>query len=178
MTNGEQKKLIQKESKHLWKSRGFRWLFLGVVILLAIVIFNSITYHARLIVCKIHLYCLSPALDVYMNDFDGKLPPADAWNDLLIEFADVNESMFHCPGSKSSGKTSDYAINAHLYESKLWVRESPLLFECKPGWNQVGGVEIFNSENHKNNGGCYNTSGIPEGQFIIFEEVESLKWKP
>ena len=87
-------------------------------------------------------------------------------------------SVFHCPGSKSSGKTSDYAINVNWYGNEDNVAgDMVFLFECNPGWNQVGGPEIFNSMNHKNKGG-YNTQKIPEGQFVQSEEIENLKWKP
>lgn len=179
MTDEEQTKLVQKESKRLWKSRGFKWTVIVTIILLAGIIFSHVRYHARLIICKINLeYGIGSAMSVYMNDYDDQLPLSGEWNDLLIEYCDVFESVFQCPGSQSEGKMSDYSINKHLYEAGLWKSDCVGLFESEPGWNQVGDVEIFTTSNHRSNGGCYNKSSFSGVQFVEQENVNGIKWKP
>jgi hypothetical protein len=179
MTNEEQTELIQTESKRLWKDRGFKWITTAFVILLAIVVFKSVRHHVHLVVCKTNLeYGIGTAMIVYMNDYDSKLPPSGAWNDLLIEYCDVSESVFQCPGSQSEGKISDYSINENLYEDKFWQGDYVGFFESEPGWNQIGDIEIFTFSNHKRKGGCYIKSSFSGVQFVEQEYADRLKWKP
>jgi hypothetical protein len=141
-------------------------------------IVQKIRFRVRQIGCAIQLKCLGTSLLAYMNDFEENLPTANAWNELIIEY-DLTPSAFHCPGSKSAGKTSDYAINSNLYENETSASgDAVLLFDCNPDWNQVGGSEVFTSSNHNSKGGNYNTLGNPEGRFIKSEEIESLNWEP
>ena len=179
MENKEKKELVQKESKRLWKRRSFKFSVLTIILFLSISIVHLIRTEYRKIICKINLcYGVHYGFHVYSNDYEDKLPPLDAWNDLLIEYADMTEKAFHCPASKSSGLMSDYSINKNLPVSAWTLPSSNMVFafESVPGWNQAGDSDIFNFANHKS-GGYYNTLSSDEGYYIRPEEVNQLKWR-
>lgn len=172
---------IRKQSVCLWKRRSFKLSALIMVILLLVIMVNSIVSRVAIIICRTNLKGIDNGLSVYMFDYKDKLPLADSWNDLLVEYTDVGPTAFQCPGSKSSDKMSDYAINANLYElesSGQWTRDTVVLFECDPGWNKTGGSELFNFTNHRNKGGCYNTASMAEGYFVLTENIGKLTWEP
>ncbi|MBN1818028.1 MAG: hypothetical protein JW828_11770 [Sedimentisphaerales bacterium] len=169
---------IKWDSPRLWIVRIFKLSTILLSVLLFIVILHALGNYRRRLGCAINLYGLDSALPVYTNDFEGKLPQAKTWNDLLITYADVDVSAFHCPGSHSAGNTSDYAINAALYTpGKSASGDTVQFFECIAGWNQTGGLDLFYTGNHGNKIGCYNSVRVPEGQFISAEKVGQLKWE-
>ncbi|MHC4950838.1 MAG: hypothetical protein ACYTEU_07625 [Planctomycetota bacterium] len=179
MMNEEQKELTQEESRRLWKSRASKITILVIMCFLIIAMVHAVNFNYKKIRCRLNIYPLHLNFLVYSNDHDDKLPPFEVWNDMLMEYTDTPESVFHCPASKSKGRTSDYSLNANLpFDAGSATPEyAVFLFESIPGWNQSGTSEIFNFSNH-NNGGWYNTLSFPEGYFIKPIDVDNLKWKP
>ena len=117
---------------------------------------------------------LGKAMLIYANEYDEKYPDTSQWCDLLIEHADVPESIFRCKGAPEG--PCNYAMNKNIEE--LGANAPPdmvLLFETSGGWNQAGGPEILTTENHKGEG-CnilFNDSHV---QFVGTEDLSDLKW--
>lgn len=128
-------------------------------------------------VCSTNLKGLSQALQVYSSDYDGKFPTPSKWCDLLKFEYDVDGIRFMC-ASDPQGPCS-YAMNesAPPVFDKSQEQGIVLLFESKPGWNQVGGPELFNSGNHEQEGGFVMFSNGMV-RFVKTEEISKLKWKP
>jgi hypothetical protein len=175
----DERKITTNRLKRLWMGRTVLLVFLLFAFLTIAAVVHKIRLEARRVGCAIQLKCIHSAFCAYMNDYEENLPTADSWNDLLITDYDMDFSVFHCPGSNSSGKTSDYALNINLYgNERSAAPDTVLLFECVPGNNRVGGPEIFNDKNHGNKGGNYNTLGICEGKLILYDKIQTLKWYP
>jgi len=50
------------------------------------------------------------------------------------------------------------------------------LFESKPGWNQHGGPELLNPDNH-NGKGCNVLFNDAHVEFVKTEDFNDLKWE-
>ena len=100
----------------------------------------------------------------------------DNWcDDLLAKSSDCKD-LFTCKVAKKG--PCDYALNRQMLN--LTVEEVPadmvLIFESNPGWNQVGGVELLSTDNHKGKG-CNILFGDLTARFIKTEELSKLKWE-
>lgn len=129
---------------------------------------------AHRMVCGANMSGLSRAMMVYANDYDDRLPSSNQWCDLLIEHADVPESILRCKGAREG--PCNYAMNKNI--EKLGATAPPdmvLLFETYPGWNQSGGSEILSIENHCNEG-CNILFNDGHVEFVKTEDVNDLKW--
>lgn len=132
------------------------------------------------LVCSTNVKGLGTVFQVYANDFEGNLPMADSWCDLFVKHCDVSTKCFICTESRSKLKVGEsaYAMNKHAAGKKL--SELPgdmvLMFESKPGWNQVGGPELLTTENH-GGVGCNILFGDGHVEFVKTEELSKLKWK-
>ncbi len=183
MTNEEANNLVRKESKRLWKIRSFKIFILIILFIALLKIFLVVRFEHSNFICQINVYSISNTLWSYMNDYDGRIPSFDAWNDTIMEYVEMDEdelpeSFFDCPNSKSVNKVSDYSLNSNLIErAGEMSAETVFIFESEPGWNQSGGSEIFNSFNHEN-GGWLTTLSRPEGYFITSKDVVKLEWSP
>ena len=104
---------------------------------------------ARRVACGANLRGLYTALMIYGFDNDDQYPPAEKWCDLLVQYADVEEKQFRCPGNKQ--ERCSYAMNPNCEPNS--PADMVLLFETKGGWNQFGGAELLTTENH-NGDGC------------------------
>ena len=126
------------------------------------------------LVCGTNMSGLGKAMLIYANDHDEKYPDTSQWCDLLIEHADVCESIFRCKGAPEG--LCNYAMNKNV--EKLGARCPPdmvLLFETSPGWNQAGGPEILTAENHYGEG-CNVLFVDSHVQFVRTEDLDDLKW--
>jgi hypothetical protein len=70
---------------------------------------------------------------------------------------------------------SDYAMNPNCEPNS--PKDTVLLFETKPGWNQHGGPELFNFDNHDPKGGCVLLNGGNVKFIRTKEELAQLRWK-
>ncbi len=118
-------------------------------------------------------------LQKYAAEYNGQLPAASNWCDLLIKCSSYSLSTLRHDGCKNDEGLSDYAFNASLSDMKL--AETPkdvvLLFETKLAKNPAGGVELINAENHSLKG-CFVLFGDMHIEFVRAEDFNDLRWKP
>lgn len=92
--------------------------------------------------CSDHLTKLYTAAQIYSDNWDGMLPPADRWQDALqVTLSDPAAS--HCPVLGPDG--NGYAINAEAAGKRLveisTAKDMPLFFDSDlPGPNASGGL--------------------------------------
>jgi prepilin-type processing-associated H-X9-DG protein len=134
---------------------------------------------ARRVVCGARLRELGIAVTVYAADFNDSLPAGDRWCDLLVERESVVPDHFVCRVSHAVRGQSSYAMNAKVigWKRTKLPADVVLLFESKPGWNQVGGPELLSTENHKEEG-CSVLFGDGHVEFVERKQLARLKWKP
>ena len=123
-------------------------------------------------ICATNLSGLWYEMLIYAYDFDDQYPTADKWCDLLIEYTDVTEKQFRCPGNRE--ERCSYAINPNA--SAVTHPDMVVLFETKDGWNQFGGPELLTTENHKGEG-CNILFNDGHIEFVKPEQLGELKWK-
>jgi hypothetical protein len=113
---------------------------------------------------------------IYEADHKGIYPPADKWCDILIENSKgelTKESKyFKCKADKVG--PCSYAMNPNCEPNSPGDVVS--LFESKPGWNQYGGVELLNFDNHEGKG-CSILFNDGNVEFIKAEDANKLRWK-
>jgi len=130
--------------------------------------------------CRRNLLELGVVMLMYADDYDGMLPTASKWCDLLIEYGDVSKNHFFCPSAKSG--PCNYAMNRNvenigqIYTIKA-RHDMVVLFETYPGWNQVGDFEILTTANHKDKG-CNVLFLDTHVEFVRTKDIPKLKWKP
>lgn len=131
--------------------------------------------------CRKNMSTLRDALKAYTNKHDGRIP-ASQWCDELITKESVLPETFICPTSHAKTGQSSYALNKNIVGMKLEdiPRDVVLLFETQPGWNQVGGPELFTTENHQVTWGKYGDVICIRGRAknLPEEEIYKLRWKP
>jgi len=135
---------------------------------------NKTKVLAQRLVCATNLKGLGTAMMVYTDDNDNKYPTAEKWNDLLVSEVDADPRMFRCKSAQEG--PSNYAMNENLAGKTDNVpAETVLLFESRPGWNQVGGVDDVNVDNHCGEG-CNIVFADGYTEFVKLEKICSLKW--
>ena len=122
--------------------------------------------------CKSNLHNLGKALQMYAQDHNNVYPTPEKWCDLLVNNYVVHEEFFRCPWDKEG--RCDYAMNPQAESNS--PADIVLLFESIGGWNQFGGPELLNTENH-NGEGCSVLFNDFHIEFVESEELEKLKWK-
>ncbi len=80
---------------------------------------------------------------------------------------------FKCPAA-GEGK-SHYALNPNCKPDS--PPDTVFLFETKAGWNQHGGPELFNFDNHDPKGGCVLLNNHKVKFIRTKEELQQLRWK-
>jgi len=166
------------KSNGILKGRVFSILGTGIAIVLIIYTFiPPCPPHleaACRVVCGVKLSGLGRAIRVYDCDYD-RYPTPNAWCDLLIEYAEVNEDYFICNGAlKNSDKgPCHYALNPNCSPNS--PNDVVLLFETKGGWNQFGGPKLLTVENHEGKG-CIILFNDSHVDFIKTENLGELKW--
>jgi len=92
------------------------------------------------LVCGSNVKGLGTVIKVYAHEYDGRLPTASNWCDLLIAHADVDPRAFRCPESDARVGESTYALNENVVGMKL--SEIPgdvvLMFETGFGRTEEG----------------------------------------
>ena len=118
--------------------------------------------------CMTNLSRLGKALRKYAQDYNNVYPTPEKWCDLLA----LPEEISRCPGGK--GSRCDYAMNPNCEPNS--PEEMVLLFESTGGWNQFGGPELLNLQNHNGNG-CSVLFNDFHLEFVESDQLEKLKWK-
>jgi hypothetical protein len=106
--------------------------------------------------CAATLKGLADALTIYIANHQNNLPPADSWCDVLIEEPGITHEHFICGRSNAKMGQSSYSLNKHIIGKNYdeLPIDTVILFESKPGWNQIGGDELLAPENHRQHPGC------------------------
>ena len=127
--------------------------------------------------CAANLNQIGIMMLMYANENDDKFPIADRWCELLIEHAGAKRSTFHCEASAAPPHTCSYAMNKNLenFDKGNAPPDMVLLFETKPGWNQVGGPELLTTDNHQGDG-CNVLFVDCHVRFIKTKDLDKLKW--
>lgn len=129
---------------------------------------------AKRVVCATNLKQIGLTMMIYADDYDNKFPTSSKWCDLLIEHAEVPESIFRCKGACEG--PCNYAMNKNIEElDASSPANTVLLFETSPGWNQVGGPEILTTDNHQGEG-CNVLFYDGHVEFVKTEDLNNLKW--
>jgi len=120
--------------------------------------------------CAANLRSLAIAMLIYTTG--DYAMPADKWCDLLIEGGYVeSEKQFRCPADEKG--PCSYALNPNCKPTS--VPDMVLLFESNGGWNQFGGAELLNTENHKGKD-CNVVFNDRHTEFVKKEKFGELKW--
>ncbi|MHC4110895.1 MAG: hypothetical protein ACYSUY_07455 [Planctomycetota bacterium] len=129
--------------------------------------------------CQINLRMIGHSMFVYAIDHDNEYPTAEKWCDMLVKHSEAAHKNFICPSSGAKEGVSNYAFNKNLIGMKCTEvpRNVVVLFETKAGWNQFGGPELMNLNNHELNG-CNVMFNNIRIEFIKPEELGNLQWKP
>ena len=156
-----------------------------VVIALAVTMpaLNVAKRTAQRVVCAQNMKGLSMAIMVYADDYEGRLPTADQWCDLLTEHADVSKKSLRCP-IEPEGSFS-YAFNRNLdgLTTADVGADVVLLFESEPGRNMTGGQEILKTNRHPARdrasfGGSNVAFTDGHVEFVNADKIPKLKWIP
>jgi hypothetical protein len=135
--------------------------------------------------CARHMSEIFLRFEHYRNHvgFQVWYPPASSWCGALVKYyEDANSPSsvteftkeLKCPCAREG--RCNYAMNPECKPGS--PKDTVLLFEAKPGWNQSGGPELFTFDNHNPKGGCVMLNG-PTFKFIrTKEELAQLRWKP
>ena len=159
-----------------------RWLIRAALVVLVVMVAiwlpraivwrrDTIQLAGRLL-CQVNLGLLGVTFTDYAADYNGKYPVPDKWCDLLLEYDPETEKLFRCP--RDNSQLCSYALNPNCEPNS--PADTVLLFESRPGWNQFGGPELINLDNHHGEGlnVLYNDGSV---RFVLAEGIDSLKWK-
>ncbi|MCF7955743.1 MAG: DUF4190 domain-containing protein [Phycisphaerae bacterium] len=136
--------------------------------------FGKVKVLSERLVCGTNMKGMANAMNVYAFDYGDKYPTGSQWCDLLMTHAGVGPQSFVCPSAEPG--RSHYALNANAV--KFGATAPPdmvVMFECGPGWNQVGGAELLTTENHRGDG-CNVLFNDGYVVFIKTENLDSLRW--
>jgi hypothetical protein len=123
--------------------------------------------------CKSNLHNLGTAIKQYADENSGEYPAPDQWCDSLLEYSDSNPPIkaFRCR-LYGEGRCH-YGMNTNVEPDS--PNDVVLLFETEGVWNQHGGPELLNTENHGGEG-CNILFNDGRFDFVEPEELEKLKW--
>jgi prepilin-type processing-associated H-X9-DG protein len=137
------------------KGEGRAWFgfsFCGFMIYLAFIMptMGKVDTIADRVVCGTNMKNLGNALVVYADEYDGRLPTAEAWCDLLIEKADVSPKSFVCPSSEDKEGECSYALNKYVIGKNLSELSTGmvLLFETTRGREEESYPSIGDRANY------------------------------
>jgi hypothetical protein len=143
---------------------------------------SGIRYHPPWTWCQGNLRQLKVAIDIYSYENDGKYPTADKWCDLIKD--DFVKDALVCTAKSRKVERCSYAVNPNCEPNS--PADVVLLFETQGGWNQHGGPELLNAQNHpdhKNDFWGYKIPGCNvmfndgHAEFVPKKRFAELKWK-
>jgi len=161
------------------RARGLKKSIAGFVLsltyLLIIAILGIWHWHCRYRpappTCAGNLRYVGTMISIYSAANDGKYPSPNKWCELLVAGSYINAKVLSCP-TAPHGRIH-YAMNPNCEPNS--PGDVVLLFESKPGWNQVGGPELLNTENHFGKG-CNILFNDMQVEFVTSEKLGNLKW--
>lgn len=154
------------------------WELLTVIALIALLLFLLLPALDRLrsisprMVCGTNLSALGKAMFIYASENNWKYPTPSKWCDLLLQYTDVTEKCFTC--YEKDKERCTYALNPNCDINS--PAHMVLLFESKGSWNQCGGPELLDLENHEGDG-CMILFNDGQAKFVRTVELVDLKWK-
>lgn len=119
-------------------------LFLGLFIIFGYISLTFISTIPSEDLCRSNLNGLGQIMKLYSDEFN-RYPAKEKWCDMLIQKEGISLKFFKCPNDKKG--PSSYALNPNAEPNS--PGNIVLIFEAKPGWNQYGGKELLNPDNHK-----------------------------
>lgn len=174
-------RIKQKQSvKRNFKAEIVLGICVAGCLLLGVVMYGLKKMYTEIVpreICLSNIRYLRDSLNCYIFDYEDKLP-ADNWCDLLIAEANVSARNLVCPASDAiESEESCYALNINAAGKRIGglPGDLVLLFECKKGWNHVGGKELLNMDNHQGKG-CHVVYVNGEVEFVKAKDVDKLRW--
>ncbi len=161
-------------------------VLLGLLITLALLyvllaVLQTVRPSPYRVYCSAKLRGLSKAMQIYANDFDGNLPPVEKWCDSLVKHVEMIPWDFVCKAADANEGQSCYAMNKNVAGKKLsdLAPDVVLLFEAKPGWNQIGGPEMLVPDIHEDRKVRGSNILFADGsiEFVKAQDVGSLVWE-
>jgi hypothetical protein len=125
------------------------------------------------VMCRCNLIGMGLAMKEFTDANERKLPFEPNWCDILHEELFTSLKAFICPGGKTG--PCSYALNKNVIGLDEVPSDVVLLFDSKPGWNQVGGPELLAPENHRGRG-CNVLFGDFEAKFVERNKLAELNW--
>jgi hypothetical protein len=132
-------------------------------------------------VCVSNLNELYVALQIYSHNYpwkkDDPFRIPENWCDLLVNECNVPPEILVCPHSKAKKGQSSYALNKNFvgHDFELIGPDDVIFFECPPGWNQIGGPEMWDPSHHDGKG-C---NVLTRRGGVYFERSpKGLSWGP
>jgi competence protein ComGC len=124
--------------------------------------------------CGDNLFAIGRAISDYANDHNGRYPSVEKWCDMLVEGGYIRKEQLKCPGDKHG--PCSYAMNPNAEPNS--PDNMVVLFEAKGGWNQYGGPELWNMENHEDEG-CNALFNDWHVEFIHHsrDNITQIMWK-
>lgn len=146
------------------------FMFLSIPILAAILfpVFAKARERAKETTCLNNVRQLGVAMQLYYQDYDGRLPPAASWNTLLIHHlpSSAQNSVFTCPSSTDGAvpyKMNRLASGISVYSLKS-AANTVTIFDAAPGGSAFGGPREVEARHFVRAGGDTDTSSFSERQ--------------
>jgi hypothetical protein len=131
---------------------------------------------SRKATCQSNISGLAFALYMYAKDYDGYLPPPERWIDAL---GPEHLGSHHILTCVNVGRTPAFALNSALKGMRLKDIKNPskvvLVFECRPGANMHGGMEIL-PEKPRHMGGDNIAFADEHVEWVKRSDAGTLKW--
>lgn len=154
-------------------------IVMAILVSILLPALSKVKHIAKGVVCSTNVKGLGVAIQVYMNDYDGRFPTPEQWCDLLIEKADVSEQSLACP-SDTAGAFS-YAVNKDIPRTdfRRGAADLVILFEADLGRNGIGGPEDAAFRHQLDNQPACNVL-FADGhvEMVTQDRIEELRWKP
>ncbi|MGA2680120.1 MAG: hypothetical protein ABSF37_12600 [Sedimentisphaerales bacterium] len=145
------------------------------VLLLSVTVFLPRMHQAKYDrICRANLSYLEKGLQKYAAQHNNLYPDSNAWCDLLIREAHIDDWRFCCTSIHTKERNrynTPYTLNPCAEPNS--PGSAVLLFEAKPGWNQSGGPEIAIFQHHNRCPVLLNNGHI---EFVKKDRIGLLNW--
>lgn len=133
--------------------------------------------------CKQKLLVLYEYFREYTEENGGRIPKTKTWCDAIVRKHDTKSDPFICPTINISQRLCSYGLNEHILGKQFseLPRDIVFLFEMNLGWNQTGGPNDLNFDNHDyilettRCGILYANGDI---EYVQKKNANGLRWNP